>query len=98
MEHLSNEDRLRELGLFSLDKRRLWGDLIAFQYLMESYRKKGEDSLVGINIFYSESGEALEQVAMCCFPIPEDFQREAGSGHGQPDLAVVSLFTAGELD
>jgi len=48
LEDLSYEQKLRELGLFTPEKRRFQGNLIAaFQYLKGAYKKDGDRLLAG---------------------------------------------------
>ncbi|PKU39426.1 hypothetical protein llap_10267 [Limosa lapponica baueri] len=47
LEHLSYEDRLRQLGLFSLEKRRLRGNIItAFRYMKRATGEMERDSFI----------------------------------------------------
>ena len=42
VEHPSYKDRLRQLGWFPLEKRRLWGECdVAYRYLKGAYKIEG---------------------------------------------------------
>ena len=63
LEHVPYKDMLRELGFFSLESRRLWGDLLAaFYYLKRAYRKAGEGLFIRAGIKRRrENGFKLEK-------------------------------------
>ena len=67
LEHLSCEERLRELVLFSLEKRRLWGDpIVAFQYLKGASNQEGDRLFMRVDSDRIR-GNAFEQseTALC---------------------------------
>ena len=72
LEHLSYEDKLKELGLFNLEMRRLQEDFImAFQYLKRDYKQEGGEGFklkegrfrLDVSMIFTESGEVLAQAA-----------------------------------
>ncbi|PKU40067.1 hypothetical protein llap_9630 [Limosa lapponica baueri] len=77
LEHHLYEDRLKELGLLSLEKRKLQGHLIAaFQYLKGAYRRDGEglfirdcsDRIKG-NSFKLKDGRFRSDIRKKFFPV-----------------------------
>ena len=59
LEQLSYEERLRDLGLFRLEKRRLQGDLIAaFQYPRGAYKQERSQCFTTVYIIAGQ-GEMI---------------------------------------
>jgi len=107
IEHLSYGERLRELGLFSLEKRRLWGNLTtAFQYLKEAYHKAGKGLFTGAGSdrtradgFKLKQGRFRLDIKKAFFPmkVVRHWNRLPREAVDAPSLAVFKVRLDGAL-
>ncbi|KFQ82220.1 hypothetical protein N335_01319, partial [Phaethon lepturus] len=107
MDNLSCEDRLRQLGLFSLEKRRLQGDLIAaFQYFKGACKKDGDrlfsracGSRTGGNVFKLKEGRFRLDVRKTFFSmrVVKPWYRLPGEVVDAPFLATFKVRFNGAL-
>ncbi|GAB0203860.1 thrombospondin-4 [Grus japonensis] len=95
LELLSYEDRLRELGLFSLEKRRLRGDLIAaYQYLKGPTGKLERDCLSGSVVTGQGSDVDNDLVGDSC----DTNQDSDGDGHQDSTDNCPTIINSSQLD
>jgi len=107
LEYLSYEDRLRELGMFSLEKRRLRGDLrAACQDLKAAYRKDGEGLLTRVcsdrrrgNGYKLKEGRFRSDIRKKFFPmrVVKHWPRMPREAVAAPSLAVFKARLDGAL-
>ena len=57
LERLFHEGRLKKLGLFNLEKRRLQGHITAFQYLKGDYKQEGIELFTWVDTDTTDKGE-----------------------------------------